>query len=74
MGREDLHKNMEDTFDDKEIIQTNEMFAYDCAFLCAHSCVSFYRLLRSRLENWIQDLFSLSSLSLSLLALLFARD
>jgi len=29
MGREDLHKNMEDTFDDKEIIQTNEMFAYD---------------------------------------------
>jgi len=36
MGREDLHKNMEDTFDDKEIIQTNEMFAYDCKFLYVH--------------------------------------
>lgn len=41
MGREDLHKNMEDTFDDKEIIQTNEMFAYDCKFLCAHTRI-FY--------------------------------
>jgi hypothetical protein len=38
MGREDLHKNMEDTFDDKEIIQTNEMFAYDCKFfICTHA-------------------------------------
>ena len=33
MGREDLHHNMEDTFDDKEIIKTGDLVAYDCAYI-----------------------------------------
>jgi hypothetical protein len=33
MGREDLHKNMEDTFSDKEIFQAGDLSAYDCTFL-----------------------------------------
>jgi len=33
MGREDLHKNMEDTFSDKEIFQAGDLSAYDCKFL-----------------------------------------
>ena len=32
MGREDLHHNMEDTFDDTEIIKTGDWVAYDCAY------------------------------------------
>ncbi len=32
MGREDLHHNMEDTFDDTEIIKTGDLVAYDCAY------------------------------------------
>ena len=33
MGREDLHHNMEDTFDDTEIIKTGDLVAYDCAYI-----------------------------------------
>ena len=33
MGREDLHHNMEDTFDDTEIIKTGDLMAYDCAYI-----------------------------------------
>ena len=45
MCREDLHKNMEDTFSDKEIFQAGDLSAYDCKFLfikymlcCCWSC------------------------------------
>ena len=33
MGREDLHHNMEDTFDDTEIIKTGDLVPDDCAYI-----------------------------------------
>ena len=71
MGREDLHKNMEDTFDDKEIIQTNEMFAYDCAFLYVHMRIF---LSSSVAIGKLDSRPFLTLLSLSLFWLFFSRD
>ncbi len=42
MGREDLHHNMEDTFDDTEIIKTGDLVAYDCAYIGRARASSFF--------------------------------
>ncbi len=44
MGREDLHHNMEDTFDDTEIIKTGDLVAYDCAYIGRARASSFFFL------------------------------
>ena len=44
MGREDLHHNMEDTFDDTEIIKTGDLVAYDCAYIGRARISSFFFL------------------------------
>jgi len=50
MGREDLHKNMEDTFSDKEIFQAGDLSAYDCALfikyimLLLHICCCRWKI------------------------------
>jgi len=45
MGREDLHKNMEDTFSDKEIFQAGDLSAYDCALFIKYIVLVLHVLL-----------------------------
>ena len=57
MGREDLHKNMEDTFSDKEIFQAGDLSAYDCTLFIKYIMLLLHVLLS--LEDFDSFLLSL---------------
>ena len=60
MGREDLHHNMEDTFDDKEIFKTGDLVAYDCAYRARASFFLDALLLGLKIgQHGREDLFAL---------------